>query len=402
VKALKGKDTERDVLTAARDRMDTLYQRFDRVYVMFSGGKDSSVCLHLAIEAARKYGKLPVEATFYDEEAIYPTTVEYVERIRHDPDVKLYWYCLPIQHRNACSRSEPYWHPWHPDQREKWCAPFPATGLSELPVPGAPSKFRPMPELGAWSVLPRSPKETIVQVLGIRAQESPRRRLAVSHREHENWLMYGGSGPNNQVSTAYPIYDWTSIDVWFYPQLHGFDHNRTYDLFDMAGVPLNLQRVCPPFGEEPLAALYLYQIIAPEMWDKMVVRVDGANTAARYAKTELYSFGETPPPPGLTYKQWTFQLIGLWPKKLQGQIGNSIKNVMNQHATRTNDPIPDAEPHPLTAVSWKFIAMMANRGDTKGRKVQNLRMKARDMAIKRGEDPSQSMDDAVADIGTRY
>jgi predicted phosphoadenosine phosphosulfate sulfurtransferase len=107
MRTLKAKITERDVLTAARERFDTLYRRFDRVAVMFSGGKDSTVCLHLAIEAARAHGKLPVEAIFYDEEAIYPTTIEYVRRMMTSPDVKLYWYCVPVQHRNAASRRQP-------------------------------------------------------------------------------------------------------------------------------------------------------------------------------------------------------------------------------------------------------------------------------------------------------
>ena len=87
-----------------------LYQRFDTVVVSFSGGKDSTVCLHLALEAAAATGKLPVLAYFWDEEAIHPETIEYVERIRSRADVKLTWLCLPVKHRNACSRRSPYWY----------------------------------------------------------------------------------------------------------------------------------------------------------------------------------------------------------------------------------------------------------------------------------------------------
>lgn len=400
MRALRGKSTERDVLTAARERFDVLYRRFDRVSVMFSGGKDSTVCLHLAIEAARNHGRLPVEAIFYDEEAIYPTTIEYVRRMATMPEVKLYWYCIPVQHRNASSRQQPYWHPFHPEERDKWCVPLPDEALTEMPRKDAPSKFSPMPELGPYSLKPNSPRETQAQVLGLRAQESPRRRMVVSRREQENWLMASPLAGN--VNLAYPIYDWTSLDVWFFPQLNGYDYNRTYDLFDMAGVPVHLQRVCPPFGEEPLAGLFLYQMIAPQMWAKMVNRCHGVATAARYAKTELYSFGDTPPPPGLTYREWTFALLALWPNPMRGKIAAAIDSVMAQHAKKTNAPIPDVEPDPHTAVSWKFISMMANRGDAKGRKAQNLRMKAMDMAIKRGENPADTLAQLGADLGTRY
>jgi len=400
MRALKGKPTERSVLTAAQERVDALYRRFDRVSVMFSGGKDSTVCLHLAIEAARAHGKLPVEAIFYDEEAIYPTTIEYVRRMQHNPDVKLHWFCIPVQHRNASSRRQPYWHPWHPDEKHLWCAPLPEEALTELPRKDAPSKFLPMPDLGPYSLKPNSPRETQAQILGLRAQESPRRRMVVSRREQENWLMASPLAGN--VNLAYPIYDWTSLDVWFFPQLHGYDYNSTYDLFDMAGVSVNQQRVCPPFGEEPLAGLHLYQMIAPQMWNKMVNRCHGVATAARYAQTELYSYGHTPPPPGLTYREWTFQLLALWPQPMRGKIAAAIDAAMAQHAKKTGAPIPDSEPDPHTAMSWKFISMMANRGDAKGRKVQNLRMKAMDMAIKRGENPAETLANLGSDVGTRY
>ena len=41
-----------DVLAAARERFRMLYQRLDTAVVSFSGGNDSTVCLHLALEAA--------------------------------------------------------------------------------------------------------------------------------------------------------------------------------------------------------------------------------------------------------------------------------------------------------------------------------------------------------------
>ncbi len=50
VKKLLGKN----VLEAARERISYVFDSFPRIYVSFSGGKDSSVMLHLVAEEARK------------------------------------------------------------------------------------------------------------------------------------------------------------------------------------------------------------------------------------------------------------------------------------------------------------------------------------------------------------
>lgn len=59
-----------DVLTAARQRIAYVFDHFDRICVSFSGGKDSTVMLHLvAQEAARRQARFGV--MFIDWEAQY-------------------------------------------------------------------------------------------------------------------------------------------------------------------------------------------------------------------------------------------------------------------------------------------------------------------------------------------
>jgi predicted phosphoadenosine phosphosulfate sulfurtransferase len=45
-----------NVLEAARKRVSYVFDHFDAPYVSFSGGKDSTVLLHLAAEALRELG----------------------------------------------------------------------------------------------------------------------------------------------------------------------------------------------------------------------------------------------------------------------------------------------------------------------------------------------------------
>ena len=85
----KKKYIDQNVYEKALERIEYLYEVFDDVVVSFSGGKDSTAMLLCAIEVAEKIGRLPVKAVFYDEEAIHPPTIEYVERVRNDPKVDL-------------------------------------------------------------------------------------------------------------------------------------------------------------------------------------------------------------------------------------------------------------------------------------------------------------------------
>lgn len=47
-----------NVLTATRDRISKVFDEFEKIYVSFSGGKDSSVMTHLVIEEAIKRNKI--------------------------------------------------------------------------------------------------------------------------------------------------------------------------------------------------------------------------------------------------------------------------------------------------------------------------------------------------------
>ena len=50
-----------NVYEEAKNRIKYLYENFDIVFVCSSGGKDSTVCFHLALEVAGSLNKLPVK-----------------------------------------------------------------------------------------------------------------------------------------------------------------------------------------------------------------------------------------------------------------------------------------------------------------------------------------------------
>lgn len=355
-----------NVYEKACERIEYLYSVYDDIAVSFSGGKDSTAMLLCAIDVAKKLDRLPVKVAFFDEEAIHPTTIEYVERVRAMPEVDLDWYCLPVKHRNACSNEQPFWYCWHPDEKDLWVREMPEYAITEHP------RFEmgmAMQDFG--TELFRNTNIAVLQ--GIRTEESIRRYRAVAMKKEENYI----SKPDKGVVFAYPIYDWSSADVWKLVQVKDADYNKTYDIFNKTEKYNHFltQRVCPPFGEEPVRGLYLYAECFPEMWEKMINRVKGARTAARYGNTELYSSGFKPE--NTNYRDHIQNVLETFNPEYKNQVVKQLNTAIKKHRKMTNDPIPDDRPHPLSGVSWKFLSKMVTRGDFKGRVIQMLSSEAR-------------------------
>lgn len=369
---------DQDVLTLARRRISDTYDRYDHVAVSFSGGKDSTVCLNLALEEARKRGRLPLDVIHWDEEAISPETVDYVRRVYNEPDVKLRWLCLPVQHRNACSKRHPYWYPWDPDKEELWTRPLPpeATTLKDMPNY---RKGIPIPKSNEF-LWPHENGRQVAVILGIRADESLSRYRGVASKKGEdnyiapspNWKGEDRESHSKYITLIKPIYDWTTDDVWVAPHALGWDYNRAYDTMATAGIGKHEQRVAPPYGEEPLKGLWMYGVCWPELWGKMTQRVPGAATAGRYARTELYSFGShvDRPPEGMSWQDFLKVQLNKFNPKERQMVAARIKREITSHNRKTNnEPLKDTDSHPLTGLSWQFLAMIAIRGDFKNRKI---------------------------------
>lgn len=101
------------------------------------------------------------------------------------------------------------------------------------------------------------------------------------------------------VYNAYPIYDWKTTDVWIANGKFCWPYNPIYDLYYRAGVPLEKQRVASPFISEAQSSLKLYRAIDPEMWGKMINRINGVNFTAIYGGTTAVGWHKMVLPSGL-------------------------------------------------------------------------------------------------------
>ena len=105
-----------NVYEAALNRIRWLYDEFEHVIVDFSGGKDSTVMVNLALQVAEEKGRLPIEVLFIDQEAEWAAVIDYARHVMDDPRVKPYWLQVPIRLFNATSTAEPWLYCWEPGQ----------------------------------------------------------------------------------------------------------------------------------------------------------------------------------------------------------------------------------------------------------------------------------------------
>jgi predicted phosphoadenosine phosphosulfate sulfurtransferase len=373
-KVYKKRYTDENVWELAIERLKRVWDMADDVVVSFSGGKDSTVLLNAAIEAHKQVGQSkPLKVVFWDEEAIPWPTIDYVYREAMRDRIELHWMCMPIKHRNACSTTEPFWWCWDENKKDLWCRPIPTSekypkaiihtientsGFNRLTVP----------ELNDWMTTTIGCTGSVAMLVGLRATESLRRYQIVARKSSDS-LNYVSVDPKcSRVYMVKPIYDFTTEDVWTAHNLFKWDHNESYDHQERAGISRHNQRVCPPFGEEPLGGLYVYQICYPDLAEKMLQRVDGVATAMRYSRTALYSFGDTGFNPKLDPEEQIDHALLRWKPDVREQVKRRIAREIGNHNRKSNNaPIPTTVAT-STGVTWAYLYMLASRGDFKGRK----------------------------------
>ena len=316
----------KNVYEILQERFRLLFEEFDNVYVSFSGGKDSGLLLNLIMDFRRKYYPWKTVGIFHqDFEAQYTVTTEYVERTfeRYKDEAELYWVCLPMATRTALSSYEMYWYPWDDTKRELWVRPMPdkkyVINLDNNPV--STYQYRMHQEhlakqFGRWYRLAHGGKRTVC-LLGMRADESLQRYSGFVNKKYgykeECWI----GRQFKDVWCASPMYDWSTEDVWHANALFGYDYNRLYDLYYMAGLKVSQMRVASPFNDYSKDALNLYRIIDPQIWVKLVGRVRGANFGCIYGRTKAMGYRNVTLPEGHTWKSYTMFLLDTLPARLR-------------------------------------------------------------------------------------
>lgn len=360
------------VLEAARGRIAASFDAFSRLYVSFSAGKDSTVLLHLAAEEARRRGRR-IGVLLVDLEGQYQLTIEHgLTMLKLYKDVvEPYWVALPISLRNAVSDYEPKWTCWDPGARKSWIREPPKIAITKPPEgwdwfePGMEFEDF-VPRFGEWY----AGGELCGCMVGIRTVESLNRWRSLAHRSKSKFLDWQWSTwVTGTTYNLYPIYDWKTEDIWVYHGRTRLPYNRLYDRMYQAGVPLHNQRICQPYGDDQRRGLWLFHLIEPDTWTRVVARVNGANSGALYAQDAGNILGnrKVTRPEGHTWESFARLLLESMPQPTAEHYRNKIAVFIKWWSERGYPEIPDEMDAKIEAArrapSWRRICKTLLRHD---------------------------------------
>jgi predicted phosphoadenosine phosphosulfate sulfurtransferase len=273
-----------NVFEAALDRIRWLFDEFDEVIVSSSGGKDSTVVFNLALQVAEEKDRLPLKVMFIDQEAEWRHTIEYMTRIMYDQRVTPFWYQMPIRIFNATSATDHWLNCWEKEAEDKWIHPRQPIAITEN-VYGT-ERFN---ELFPAIAKVEYPNKRVCYLAGMRADENPKRFVAMTQSLTYKWATWGKVlNKANEHYTMYPIYDWTSSDVWKAIVSNDWDFNKVYEQMYGHGVQLEKMRVSNLHHETAVESLFNLQEIEGDTWNRMTNRLAGIDTAGKMGAEDFY------------------------------------------------------------------------------------------------------------------
>ena len=273
-----------NVWDAAVKRFDWLFEEFPNVVVSFSGGKDSTIIFHMALEAARRANRLPLNVLFVDQEGEWESTIEQIRYVMYHPDVKPYWLQVPLKLFNATSHDQHWLMTWDESQKDDWVHPYDPISLLENVY--AEDRFHAIFNAALKYHFGDTPTANIG---GVRAEESTSRLVGLTHQITYKWVTWGKKLDEAiKHYTFYPIYDWSYTDVWKAIAEHDWPYSKLYDLMHQYGVTIMNMRVSNLFHETAVHQLFYLQEFEPETYAKLANRLKGVDMAGKLGADDYF------------------------------------------------------------------------------------------------------------------
>ena len=270
-----------NVVEAAMQRITNVFSNGVKVYLAFSGGKDT-LCLCGMIYELAMTGKIDLHqltVCFIDEESIYPSMLEMTHEWRKrfmKMGAEYRWYCLPVKQVSMLHKlqDDESWITWEPGKEDVWMREAPPYAILRDPA------LEYAGQMNYQTFLPKVSKDGLMLV-GVRAAESVQR---VKYLATVN-MTAGHTTGNNLI---YPIYDWKDSDVWLYIKEHKLKFPQAYMDLYRVGVNRHQLRLCNFFASESIAGLRYVAEVDPDLWSKIQRREPNAYLALLYWDSEMF------------------------------------------------------------------------------------------------------------------
>jgi len=362
----------KNVLEASIERINYVFDEFENIYVSFSGGKDSSVMFHLIMDECLKRNR-KIGVLFIDWECQFQGTINHIESMfeLYKDNIELYWVQLEITTNNATSMIEPLWTSWEKFKKELWTRekdPRAITDEKKFPFYFPHITFEEfVPLFAEWY----SQGKKTACFVGIRGQESLNRYRTIVREDVNRYKDKRFTVKTTENAyNIYPIYDWKTKDIWAYNNKFKKKYNNIYDLMYKAGLTINQMRIDEPFGDEARKNLWLYQIIEPQTWKKLVCRMQGVNSGSLYSQENGNVLGNLriSLPKGHTWESFAKFLLSTMPKKTSEHYKNKIAKYIYWYKDKGYpDGIPDQADYNLEqkgkVPAWRQVVKTLLRND---------------------------------------
>lgn len=278
--AVKRIRSDMDVVTAAKTRIRNVFRNGVPVYMSFSGGKDSLALAQLTMSLIQSGEIDPSLLTvqFVDEEAIFPCIEQTVLAWRRKfllVGAQFEWYCVEVKHFNCFNElsEEETFICWDERKRDVWVRQPPSFAITNHPL------LKPRKD-NYQSFMPRVCMDGITMT-GVRAAES------VQRLQYMAKMNLGGKGMTGRKQ-VYPIYDWSTNDVWLYLRDEKVDIPQIYLYLWQSGTARNQLRVSQFFSVDTAKSLVQMNEYYPDLMERVIRREPNAYLAALYWDSEMF------------------------------------------------------------------------------------------------------------------
>jgi predicted phosphoadenosine phosphosulfate sulfurtransferase len=274
------KEGSRTVIEAAKIRIINAFSNGKKVYISFSGGKDSlclmDVVLRLGAEGKIDTSQMIVE--FIDEEAIFDCIEKTVLAWRKKVLLvggQFNWFCLEVKHFccfNQLENDESFIC-WDSTRKDVWIRKPPDFAICEHP--------RLKKRKNTYQEFLMKHNSDGIVLTGVRMAESLQRSKYMA----ASFSSKTGLTRNNCV---WPIFDWQDKDVWRYLYENHVDIPDIYLYLYQTGSSLKDLRVSQFFSIDTAKSLVKINVYYPDLMDRIIRREPNAYLASLYWDSEMF------------------------------------------------------------------------------------------------------------------